>query len=259
MESGEAEDDIIAFNYKLLMSGYTEFERMQINKEGRARYWNLVRDSSESLRPLYRRSGWEKLARSNEKFKKGRSWFGAEKSGYTSIQSTPGEILKSKVEEIMSSQGFSIAVKERIGRTTKQMLQKSDVSRGGRCHDLECVVCLSGGSKCCKESVGYEVVCKECVDQRYIMHGETGRTAKIRCGEHSDNLRNEKGGLWEHCVAVHDGEKVDFKFRVSGVFGDPLLRQLDEAQRIERESGVLLNAKEEWIRPAGYRTEVSRM
>ena len=39
----------------------------------------------------------------------------------------------------------------------------------------------------------------------------------------------------------------------------PLLRQLDEADRIERETGILMNSKLEWVRPAGVRTTVEQM
>ena len=52
---------------------------------------------------------------------------------------------------------------------------------------------------------------------------------------------------------------MEFGYRVVGVFKDPLQRQLDEAVRIEEETGVLMNTKNEWVRPAGIRHTVERM
>ena len=60
-------------------------------------------------------------------------------------------------------------------------------------------------------------------------------------------------------VSFHGGQVVEFGYRVSGRFRDPLLRQLDEAVRIEEESGLLLNSKNEWVRPAGVQHRVERM
>ena len=40
---------------------------------------------------------------------------------------------------------------------------------------------------------------------------------------------------------------------------DSLQRQLDEAARIEEETGILMNTKNEWVRPAGIQYNVERM
>ena len=77
--------------------------------------------------------------------------------------------------------------------------------------------------------------------------------------EHKDNLDRKVGPLWEHAVRTHNGVAPEYKFEVVKTFRDPLLRQLEEAQRIHCESGVLLNGKEEWVPPAGYRRTVTRM
>ena len=51
---------------------------------------------------------------------------------------------------------------------------------------------------------------------------------------------------------------VPFNFQVTKVFrDDPLSRQLDEANRIQKEEGVLLNDKNEWTRPAEYMQSLS--
>ena len=62
----------------------------------------------------------------------------------------------------------------------------------------------------------------------------------------------------EHCDQVHGGE-VPFASKVIRVFKDPLKRQLEEAYRIRNESGVSLNDKNEWMRPAGVRVLAEAM
>ena len=77
-----------------------------------------------------------------------------------------------------------------------------------------------------------------------MMHGETGRSARIRVGEHHKALMKKKDlNLWEHCCKEHGGQMVPFNFEVTKVFRE----------------GVLLNDKNEWTRPAGYAISVSRM
>ena len=96
-------------------------------------------------------------------------------------------------------------------------------------------------------------------DDVYVYIGETGKTARVRCGQHFADLKNRKKALWKHCVEMHNSTEVEFKYEVCGIFRDPLLRQLDEAQRIESEPGNLLNSKEEWVRPLGFRNTVENL
>ena len=122
---------------------------------------------------------------------------------------------------------------EKSGVSLKSCLQKSSVNVGKRCEYDDCNVCLT---KC--------IPCSDARDS-YVMHGETGRRAKS-C-------------LWDHVREVHGGVPVSFGWAVTGSFQEPLLRQLDEADRIERETGILMNSKLEWVRPAGVRTTVEPM
>ena len=77
--------------------------------------------------------------------------------------------------------------------------------------------------------------------------------------EHRDKLQISKGALWDHAVQCYNGVAPEYSYRVVKAFNDPLLRQLQEAQRIQQEPGVLLNGKEELIPPAAYRVSVTRM
>ena len=185
-------------------------------------------------------------------------WFGRDKVGVVFVQPTPRQILKKSVEKIMVEEGFRVRVVERGGRSVKQILQKSDIRRSKCCGMEKCCVCASGSSGCSVESVGYRISCLDCSD-KHVYLGETGRSGRVRMNEHKDNLDRKVGPLWEHAVRAHNGVAPEYKFEVVKTFRDPLLRQLEEAQRIHCESGVLLNGKEEWVPPAGYRRTVTRM
>ena len=122
----------------------------------------------------------------------------------------------------------------------KQILQRSDVAAAGECGRMDCVVCKSDGrGMCSKEGVGYKVWCPLCEEEgsSAVMHGETGRCARVRIGEHFNALeQGRSSNLREHCEEFHHGEKVDFKCKVTRVFRDPLTRQLEEAMRIAGET-----------------------
>ena len=87
----------------------------------------------------------------------------------------------------MKAEGMKVRVAEKGGRQVKQMLQKSDIDGSKFCSDESCVVCkTSTRGSCWKESVCYTITCMECASSgiNAKMFGETGKTAKIRCGQH---------------------------------------------------------------------------
>ena len=131
------------------------------------------------------------------------------------------------------------------------------------CNRDDCRVCESDKrGLCCKEGVGYSIWCPVCQQEGLsaVMHGETGKSARVRIGQHLDAYEKGKNSnLYEHCAEKHNGQAVKFECKVTGVFKDPLSRQLDEALRIQREDGLTLNDKYEWIRPAGHRMVAEKM
>ena len=246
-------------------SGYKEGERNMIMREGIRRYDNLVEQEEKGIRPLYRYQGWEEAERCVKKKVKQKNWYGEEVDSILFVQPTKGEVLKKRIQEEARRQRLNIKVVEESGRTIKSMVQRSDPSKRKGCWDEQCVVCeTKEEGKCRKESIGYEIWCQKCKeeDERHVMHGESGRCAYVRCGEHiRDYKRKAKtSNLWEHSRDIHGGEMVNYGCKVVGYFpGDILGRQLDEALRIDGEPGKLLNDKREWIRPAGVRINVERM
>ena len=93
------------------------------------------------------------------------------------------------------------------------------------------------------------------------MHGETARTARICCKEHNTALgRRANSNLWEHCLLAHGGHEAEFGYKVSRTFHrDSLLRQIDEAVRLEEEEGTILNDKMEFVKPFGIQVKATRM
>ena len=78
--------------------------------------------------------------------------------------------------------------------------------------------------------------------------------------EHRDALeRKNNSNLWEHCILEHGGEVADFSYRVERKFHrDSLLRQIEEAKRLEEEEGTILNDKLEFRQPFAVQIRASR-
>ena len=118
--------------------------------------------------------------------KKKADWF--KKGGYETvvfIPTTPNSILKKKYEQQINATNVKMKVVERRGTTLLSSLQKTKPLRR-KCKD-DCMVCASctngrdRNSKCRKENVTYEIVCKIC-QKNYV--GETARNLKTRANEH---------------------------------------------------------------------------
>ena len=267
VKEGWADEYIEKFDYKLLSSGYNQGERDIIIKEGFFRYRNILSAAEDGERPIYRPGDFNKKSRAIGKIRSKQEWYGKSNDAVLFVQATPGEQLRKKVQDIVKTHKMKIKVVEKGGHSIKSCLQRSDVDPTVVC-GMSCAVCETGGRNCSIESVGYKVTCLECEEggEKTVMHGETGRCARVRCNEHRRDLIGKKksSNLWEHCQRVHNGRIVDFKYEVTRCFmNDPMSRQLDEARRIfrEAESGqsTMMNDKNEWVRPAGIVVTVSRM
>ena len=173
VKNGAAEEYIENFEYKMFLSGYSEGERSQIVKEGRAIYFNILEKVEKGERPLYRPAGWFRKERALGKVRSEKNWYGVTKDTVVFVQATPGEILKKEVQAVVKAHGMKVRVVESGGKSLKRSLQRSDVEPGQSC-GLPCVICESGGKQCHLESVGYQVECKECelVGERTVMQGK---------------------------------------------------------------------------------------
>ena len=175
---------------------YSEYYRGVIVREVLARVKNIKKKVDSDLRPLYRMAKWKKQERGIEKKLKAKIC-GGNCETVVFVQATPGEMLKNRIQ------------------------QRFNVEPRKRCWDQNCPVCLSEEKGMCNmENVGYSILCSMCWnnedklngpinERKFIMHGETIRTARIRCNEHRAAL----------------------------------LRQINEALRLEEESGSVMNDK----------------
>ena len=68
------------------------------------------------------------------------------------------------------------------------------------------------------------------------LSGETGRNGYTRGKEHLDALKleDEEIPLWKHCFVEHGLVKAEFSIKVMGRFYSCLVRQFNEAVRIEK-------------------------
>ena len=81
--------------------------------------------------------------------------------------------------------------------------------------------------------------------------GETCRNVHTRVKEHQQQLKNksDKSVMLKHIQEDHkdEQESINFGVKITGIFKDPMTRQLDEAIRIQRKDPkLLLNSKKEF-------------
>jgi hypothetical protein len=92
-----------------------------------------------------------------------------------------------------------------------------------------------------------------------VYEGETGRSARLRGGEHLKDLekKREKSVLYKHKMSDHPNENVKFKMEITKK--DALTRQTNEAVRIySRPSHEMHNSKSEFNHPPLARVVVEK-
>ena len=191
-------------------------------------------------------TGEERVAK---KRKKG-NWFRND-GKYESVmfvQSTPGSMLKEKVQKIAKKNRLKIKVVEKAGSTVKSVLQKSNPYGRQRCEREDCAVCEHGEvGECRTRGCVYQLVCKE--DERKYL-GQTGRSVYERTKEEIRDWRNheERSPLWKHSMLYHDGEDFEMGIKVmSKEYGRPSRRLITESILIDNLSDAeVMNSKREW-------------
>ena len=122
---------------------------------------------------------------------------------------------------------------------------------------MECFPCESGGrGRCDRLGAAYSITCEEeqCAEKGVRYDGECFRPAYTRGRDHLRGFKNksEENVLWKHSVNDHQGSSnVNFVMKVLKTYGrDNLTRQVNEAMRINNNSGIKLNSKAEYRQPS---------
>ena len=219
----------------LQYSGYDKKFRYDVITTALAAYEKRKEEEEEGEVPMYRPKEWRKDERRKAKEAKRKNWY--KKGGYKSVifvPSTPNSELLKRMRQKVEESGIKVKLVEKAGRSLGGILRSSDPKKQRRCNRLNCPVCTTGGKGDCRAlNANYKLTC-ECEDE---YNGTTTRGTYVRGMEHLDDLnaKNEESDFWQHCKNKHGGQLKKFKIDVVETFkGDPTLRQINEAVRIER-------------------------
>ena len=250
---------IQVFMNRMQFSGYSKKERYEVYTRAKRRYEKMVRNNDENIRPLYRNKEWKKDERIKEKREKQRNWYRKDGSeAVFFVSATPNEELANMCQDVFKSQGVKVKVVEKITKTVKKSLTKSNPFKEIGCDKPSCDVCKTDTKTNCKaRDVVYKISChgtneqgEPCDNIEYI--GETSRSVGERFNEHMETIKSQqektrkKSFLYEHVEEQHKGEIPPVKVEVLyQCFSNASLRQALEAVLI-REENPILNRKEEW-------------
>ena len=242
---------------KLRRSGYPATVRHQVIKTALEKFDKMCKEEDAGVRPVHRPREWKEKERRQEKEKKRQNWHRS-KEGQVSapliIDPTAGGLadeLKEVCRQFEKVTEMRVAVQERAGNAIKHLARSEPLKIPG-CGRDDCFPCTtSGPGKCEKSSVGYRIRCEACFQagKASWYDGETGCNCYTRGKQHTAALRleDEENALWKHCLVEHGGEKVNFSMKQTNVFKSCLVRQVNEAVRIEMSTAdCVMNSKAEF-------------
>ncbi len=188
----------------------------------------------------------------DEKRKNKKEWY-ARSGRYESVmfvEATPGGELRKKIQSLSEKYKMKVKVVEKVTKTVKNVLQKSDPFPEPNCGREDCEVCRrksDSNTDCRTTGCVYELRCKEC-DRRY--RGTTLRSVYHRTKQEvADWLKkDEESPLWKHAQLYHNGNEFDMEITVmKQCFGKPSRRRISEAVLIdELPEEKTMNSRKEW-------------
>ena len=256
------------FMIKLKISGYNEYDRLQILKSGINAYENLRSKEEDGKRPFFRSREYNATERKREKKDKKTNWFKKSKTNnqYSSVffvPSTPGSTLLRMLKETEEKHkiGDSSRIKfvETSGRKYIDQLRVNDPFEEKCKPEEKCMVCMTNDktTNCKITNVGYSLICTLCKERgkERTYEGESSRNTYLRGREHLREYekKTENSVMYKHVMKEHEREEdeVKFQMKVVGRFKNPLNRLIDESVRIQRKNpSSLLNSKSEFHGPA---------
>ena len=237
----EAAMHVTYFMRRMQYSGYSEDVRFRVVSEALRKYDEKVRTGSV----LCGRQGVKSKAEKREWYKSDGKY-----DSVMFVEATPDSQLKKEVEKIVRRHKVKIRVVERVGTTTKRVLQKSNPFQRRECGRDNCVSCADGCNVDCRmRGCVYELYCKEEECGRKY-RGQTGRSVYERLKEHASNSGQgaEDKPLNRHRELYHGGRNFEVGCKVlAQCYGKPSRRMINEAVYIdELKDEETMNSRREW-------------
>ena len=185
--------------------------------------------------------------------KKNKNWYDRTKfDGVMFVDVTPDSELQHRIQDACKKNGVKVKVVEKINRTVKSELQRSNPFGWTHCGRGDCPTCNRGIQINCRtRGVMYDIDCLDCLETILKEYrGQTGRSIYKRTKEHIKawERKCEDSCLHQHSLEYHNGETfaIDVKIQAQ-CFGKPTTRMITEAVRIEElPDENSLNSKSEW-------------
>ena len=254
-------DHLSNLSMRMKASGYDEKMRLEVIKSAVTGFEKMVEVEKAGGRPINRPRDWEEDQRQTSKQTNKQNWY--RKGGHhvpIFVPHTPGGELASRMrrKEEENNQGRKIRylICERGGTKIHNKLWKANPWTQKKCGQNDCFPCMGDrGGNCRKPGVTYKLTCITCKEEmnttmdvaKYA--GEAGRNAHERGKEHWSGWlkKSEDSVLWLHSVYHHQAStEVKYSMEVTGVYSEPLDRQLAEKIQISRFKGeILMNRKNE--------------
>ena len=154
------------------------------------------------------------------------------------MEVTPNSELKHRVQDTCRKNKAKIKVVEKMNRTVKSTLQRSNPFGWKPCGRGDCYTCNNDiHINCRTRGCVYQIECVECemvVSKQY--RGQTGRSEYERTKEHIRKweAKAEDSYLHKHAVEYHNGGTYNINIKIlAQCYGKPTTRMITEAVMID--------------------------
>ena len=168
------------------------------------------------------------------------------------VDVTENSELKTKVQAVCKKNNVRVKVLEKMNKTIKNTLQRSNPYEWKHCGRGDCPTCNLGIKINCRtRGAVYEFDCIDC--RRILMklyRGTSSRSTYERVKEHFKKWleKAEDSYLHKHSIECHNGGTFNIDVRIlAQCYGKPTSRMITEAVYIEelpKENSM--NSKAEW-------------
>ena len=168
------------------------------------------------------------------------------------VDVTPNSDLKHKVQDACKRNGVRVKVVEKMDKTVKKQIQRSNPYGWEQCGRTDCPTCTRNILINCRDrGCVYEISCTNClttVSKQY--RGQSGRSMYERMKEHLREweAKSADSYLHKHSLQCHNGEVFGIDVKILGqCYGKPTTRMITEAVKIEElPEENSMNSKSEW-------------